>query len=113
MCPAGPHCRMPYCSFVHATTPLTSPRGDGGEDKGKGKGNGKSIGDSVGAHGAPLPLRLLTGIVAPTRQPTQNPDLRLEQPMSDAEPSEYSYTCLLYTSPSPRDLSTSRMPSSA
>ena len=24
-----------------------------------------------------------------------------------------SYTCLLYTSPSPRDLSTSRMPSSA
>ena len=27
--------------------------------------------------------------------------------------SELSYTCLLYTSPSPRDLSTSRMPSSA
>ena len=26
---------------------------------------------------------------------------------------ELSYTCLLYTSPSPRDLSTSRMPSSA
>ena len=25
----------------------------------------------------------------------------------------YSETCLLYTSPSPRDLSTSRMPSSA
>ena len=25
----------------------------------------------------------------------------------------YLYTCLLYTSPSPRDLSTSRMPSSA
>ena len=25
----------------------------------------------------------------------------------------FSYTCLLYTSPSPRDLSTSRMPSSA
>ena len=25
----------------------------------------------------------------------------------------YAYTCLLYTSPSPRDLSTSRMPSSA
>ena len=25
----------------------------------------------------------------------------------------YSYSCLLYTSPSPRDLSTSRMPSSA
>ena len=26
---------------------------------------------------------------------------------------EHMYTCLLYTSPSPRDLSTSRMPSSA
>ena len=26
---------------------------------------------------------------------------------------DYYYTCLLYTSPSPRDLSTSRMPSSA
>ena len=26
---------------------------------------------------------------------------------------EAAYTCLLYTSPSPRDLSTSRMPSSA
>ena len=26
---------------------------------------------------------------------------------------DQSYTCLLYTSPSPRDLSTSRMPSSA
>ena len=28
-------------------------------------------------------------------------------------PGVYRYTCLLYTSPSPRDLSTSRMPSSA
>ena len=26
---------------------------------------------------------------------------------------DYTYACLLYTSPSPRDLSTSRMPSSA
>ena len=29
------------------------------------------------------------------------------------EGSSFKYTCLLYTSPSPRDLSTSRMPSSA
>ena len=29
------------------------------------------------------------------------------------ENGEYLYNCLLYTSPSPRDLSTSRMPSSA
>ena len=28
-------------------------------------------------------------------------------------PGEYPYTCLLYTSPSPRDISGSRMPSSA
>ena len=28
-------------------------------------------------------------------------------------PNEFPYSCLLYTSPSPRDLSTSRMPSSA
>mgnify|MGYP000533551439 CR=1 FL=1 len=31
----------------------------------------------------------------------------------DHSASELTYTCLLYTSPSPRDLSTSRMPSSA
>ena len=31
----------------------------------------------------------------------------------DARADERSYNCLLYTSPSPRDLSTSRMPSSA
>ena len=30
-----------------------------------------------------------------------------------ARPEMRTYTCLLYTSPSPRDLSTSRMPSSA
>ena len=29
------------------------------------------------------------------------------------DPSYVSWNCLLYTSPSPRDLSTSRMPSSA
>ena len=31
----------------------------------------------------------------------------------DSTPVDFAYTCLLYTSPSPRDLSTSRMPSSA
>ena len=31
----------------------------------------------------------------------------------DYKPNAISYTCLLYTSPSPRDLSTARMPSSA
>ena len=33
--------------------------------------------------------------------------------MITADDALYIYTCLLYTSPSPRDLSTSRMPSSA
>ena len=33
--------------------------------------------------------------------------------MLTAESGRYTNTCLLYTSPSPRDLSTSRMPSSA
>ena len=40
------------------------------------------------------------------------------EPFERAKPltqqgSEWAYNCLLYTSPSPRDLSTSRMPSSA
>ena len=34
-------------------------------------------------------------------------------PLSNDVPSWGTLTCLLYTSPSPRDLSTSRMPSSA
>ena len=33
--------------------------------------------------------------------------------LPSGETFEYSMNCLLYTSPSPRDLSTSRMPSSA
>eukprot|EP00831_Metopus_contortus_P001699 TRINITY_DN10614_c0_g1_i2.p6 TRINITY_DN10614_c0_g1~~TRINITY_DN10614_c0_g1_i2.p6 ORF type:complete len:152 (-),score=18.13 TRINITY_DN10614_c0_g1_i2:123-578(-) len=36
-----------------------------------------------------------------------------ETTFPDVQPAEYPRTCLLYTSPSPRDLSTSRMPSSA
>ena len=35
------------------------------------------------------------------------------EPFQTPEFDEYTYICLLYTSPSPRDLSTSRMPSSA
>jgi len=37
----------------------------------------------------------------------------LAQVQQDASPSSEGKACLLYTSPSPRDLSTSRMPSSA
>ena len=38
---------------------------------------------------------------------------RLEKPILVEGPAGTGKTCLLYTSPSPRDLSTSRMPSSA
>ena len=38
--------------------------------------------------------------------------LTLEK-LNNATPDEMYWNCLLYTSPSPRDLSTSRMPSSA
>ena len=34
-------------------------------------------------------------------------------PITKSRIKKYPYICLLYTSPSPRDLSTSRMPSSA
>ena len=37
----------------------------------------------------------------------------IEKELSQIESNIYQHTCLLYTSPSPRDLSTSRMPSSA
>ena len=41
------------------------------------------------------------------------PKLTLMAETDDSEKSDRHETCLLYTSPSPRDLSTSRMPSSA
>ena len=40
-------------------------------------------------------------------------DLALALQVQDFIESDWIYSCLLYTSPSPRDLSTSRMPSSA
>ena len=42
-----------------------------------------------------------------------NKDLKLRDLVRDDRVHRQIYTCLLYTSPSPRDLSTSRMPSSA
>ena len=38
---------------------------------------------------------------------------KVEKPHVEPRKMQYLYACLLYTSPSPRDLSTSRMPSSA
>ena len=41
------------------------------------------------------------------------PNAHFEVSKSILNSGKHSYSCLLYTSPSPRDLSTSRMPSSA
>ena len=40
-------------------------------------------------------------------------EIHIAHPFGDLQGPEEFYHCLLYTSPSPRDLSTSRMPSSA
>ena len=52
---------------------------------------------------------LAEGLFAPWRY--LDPDSREENPSFAMN--KAAYRCLLYTSPSPRDLSTSRMPSSA
>ena len=45
--------------------------------------------------------------------PARPTDMSTKQACAAVGQCELMYTCLLYTSPSPRDLSTSRMPSSA
>ena len=46
--------------------------------------------------------------------PQEKEDIKLEETVkSDVLPEEKNITCLLYTSPSPRDATLSRMPSSA
>ena len=49
------------------------------------------------------------------QQPTNHPKgyMEIAAPNGDTGPCGKAYHCLLYTSPSPRDESTSRMPSSA
>ena len=44
---------------------------------------------------------------------TTNPSLMAKEGITGDSNIKDHYACLLYTSPSPRDLSTSRMPSSA
>ena len=47
-------------------------------------------------------------------EPTIEPELELDETMNSlTAPRGQVYTCLLYTSPSPRDRTRSRMPSSA
>ena len=71
---------------------------------------------------APLAIGVVTesaGAQSSAKRPLEIADYRLwrqidgEQISDDGRWVTWSYACLLYTSPSPRDLSTSRMPSSA
>ena len=73
----------------------------------RGRRGARVIGDHIRAHGVDWD-RLVA-----------SPAERVKQTLAAALPAlapqwdERLYLCLLYTSPSPRDLSTSRMPSSA
>ena len=67
---------------------------------------------------APQPALAQEVAVAELEKVEAAPPMKVEQarPAARAEAVEHNeeyYDCLLYTSPSPRDLSTSRMPSSA
>ena len=67
----------------------------------------------------PLVMLLMTGaVVAPARadlthRMTSSTQLQVNGAYTDATRIGSTYTCLLYTSPSPRDRQKSRMPSSA
>ena len=67
-----------------------------------------------------LPMRTGVGIVVLNNnnqvfvgKRKDNPGDKWQMPQGGVDKGEDFITCLLYTSPSPRDLSTSRMPSSA
>ena len=79
---------------------------DGGEE-------GKAMAEVA----APLPhLQLVShpeDAAAPLAAWLNSGDVLLLKALSSRTSPEFSQACLLYTSPSPRDLSTSRMPSSA
>ena len=65
-----------------------------------------------------LPLTASLSVVAEDEQPEWrsiglDPAEWTDRPESEDSPMMASYTCLLYTSPSPRDATLSRMPSSA
>ena len=57
-------------------------------------------------------LRILAGLLRPDEGDARFGDVSLREDRAEFQ-GQILYTCLLYTSPSPRDLSTSRMPSSA
>ena len=54
-----------------------------------------------------------SGQIIPRFETLKFNEVRLRKGPSRDHPIDWVYNCLLYTSPSPRDLSTSRMPSSA
>ena len=59
-------------------------------------------------------LQIGLGQVAPGRHAAGQPDVTADaRALADGDPPQNGCTCLLYTSPSPRDRTRSRMPSSA
>ena len=58
-------------------------------------------------------LLLCAGCAAPLQGPADLPEDADALVLLDVQARGQDVVCLLYTSPSPRDLSTSRMPSSA
>ena len=75
----------------------------------------KTIGRVRGRKGHPYTDGVICGKVSRYADRVQHPN-RLMQPLKRVGPKGVgmeSYTCLLYTSPSPRDVEESRMPSSA
>ena len=78
-----------------------------------GKGHGSDVAVLLGLEGE-LPDQIDTDTI-PTRLQTirDAKTLKLNQVVPVSFNEKQDITCLLYTSPSPRDLSTSRMPSSA
>eukprot|EP00831_Metopus_contortus_P033185 TRINITY_DN2664_c0_g1_i5.p1 TRINITY_DN2664_c0_g1~~TRINITY_DN2664_c0_g1_i5.p1 ORF type:complete len:802 (-),score=200.82 TRINITY_DN2664_c0_g1_i5:153-2558(-) len=72
----------------------------------------KSLADPVKSH--KRPYKVETKKSSEVYRETENPIFEKSELLSDKNvPNNPSESCLLYTSPSPRDLSTSRMPSSA
>ena len=102
----------PFTSGQSQSTPAPAPGGSGGGGLGDLLGKAlKEIGNTGGASGAG------TGAVSnnPFETPvqTQPDDQNAHSEVYLRAMIQAGLSCLLYTSPSPRDLSTSRMPSSA
>ena len=79
-----------------------------------GANNGTLTGLGTADQRRALYLKLFSGeMFKGFQHNTISRDLVTRRTLTNGRSLQFIYTCLLYTSPSPRDLSTSRMPSSA